>query len=501
MSQKLFIRADASAQIGTGHVMRCLSLAETWQRAGGRVTFFSANLPQALQQKLAEMKISLVPILHSPGSAEDCAFLAEHVRDTASWIVLDGYHFDASFQRQLKETGPWTLVVDDFGNARKYCADLVLDQNLGVTDSLYDNKGEQTRLLLGSRYVLLRQEFLKWRGRSQSISTVANKILVTLGGSDPDNATSLVLRALQETKIADLDVTIVVGGSNPHFETIKDLAATSLFKVRLLRGVSNMAELMAETDLAISASGTTSWELAFMGVPFATIVLAENQRGIAQQLEASGVSKNLGWHNATSPSAIARTVLPLLTDDATRAEMSRRGRNLIDGDGSFRVWLHLNEQMITLRNATLDDAKTILNWANQSDVRKVSFSQDAISWEKHLPWLETKLQSNNCELWIACDAEGKPIGQIRFDLDGDQATISISLDASARGKNFGPLVIWNGCRKLFKKTTVKSIDAFIKPDNAKSIRAFQKVGFKQAASKTVNGQQALFFQLWSEDLA
>jgi UDP-2,4-diacetamido-2,4,6-trideoxy-beta-L-altropyranose hydrolase len=228
------------------------------------------------------------------------------------------------------------LFFDDFGHAKHYCSDFVLNQNLGADENLYRSREPQTRLLLGTRFVQLRNEFSKWRDWRRTIPPRAKKILATLGGSDSENVTLKAVRAIRQIPGLKCETTIVIGGGNPHGEELKSAAQNSP-AIRIVQNAGNMPELMAEADLAIAAGGTTAWELAFMGLPALTIVLADNQRSNAEQLQLSGVARNLGWHENLTPEKIAEEIARLAGDFSARAEMSKRGRELVDGLGSNRV--------------------------------------------------------------------------------------------------------------------------------------------------------------------
>jgi UDP-2,4-diacetamido-2,4,6-trideoxy-beta-L-altropyranose hydrolase len=336
MNNTLLIRADAGLQIGTGHVMRCLALAEPWLKAGADVTLVSAQLPAALAKRAEGPGIKLQPLSALPGSEADANNLAQFaVRRKADWLVVDGYHFDADYQSKLKQAGLRFLFFDDFGHAKHYCADFVLNQNLGATENLYNSREPFTQLLLGTHFVQLRTDFLKWRGWQRTIPAQAKKILVTLGGSDPENITLNVIQSLE--RLSDFDSMVVIGGSNPHGEALKSRITRHASRIRLIQNADNMPELMAEADLAIAAGGTTAWELAFMGLPVLMMVMADNQRSNAEQLQSTGVAKNLGWHKNLSPEKIAEEIVKFSGDPSARGEMARRGKELIDGLGSDRV--------------------------------------------------------------------------------------------------------------------------------------------------------------------
>lgn len=343
---RLVVRADASTRMGTGHVMRCLSLAQGWRRAGGQVSFVCAEITPALESRAAAegFKVHTLPV--KPGSLDDArqtlqmglaleggAGIASATRPDASrlWVVADGYHFGVDYQRAIKEAGARLLLADDYGHAGHYCADIVLNQNLSSREDWYRNREPHTRLLLGTRYALLREQFLPYRDWRRDVPDVARKALITLGGGDPDNVTGKVVEALSGM---DLEMRVVVGGSNPHFDY---LAAIVRPPSTVVRDAGNMPDLMAWADVAVVAGGTTSWELAFMGLPSAVIMIAENQRALAEVLHERGSAMNLGWYTDLDAGRWKRRVAELIASRDMRIAMSRRGRELVDGDGVRRV--------------------------------------------------------------------------------------------------------------------------------------------------------------------
>ncbi|OYQ63869.1 UDP-2,4-diacetamido-2,4,6-trideoxy-beta-L-altropyranose hydrolase [Pseudanabaena sp. SR411] len=335
---KLVIRADASTTMGTGHVMRCLALAQVWQDQGGKAIFVLANKSSSLENRLISEGIQVVYLLVATGSHDDVNQTVDFAQKfNAQWIVVDGYHFGTKYQKDIKDFGIKLLVFDDYGHAEHYYADLVLNQNISAHKDLYQSREIYTQLLLGTDYVLLRREFWQWQNLQREINPIARKILVTLGGSDPDNVTFKVIQALNRLNRDDLEVIVVIGGSNPHCEILQKLIADSSLVISLQQNVSNMPEVMAWADLAIAAGGATSWELAFMGLPSLVFTIADNQKAIAAELDRQSVIINLGWHKDVTVVQIGSVLQELISDLRKRETMSKKGRELVDGNGARRV--------------------------------------------------------------------------------------------------------------------------------------------------------------------
>ena len=322
--------------MGTGHVMRCFALAQEWQQGGHRVQFVQAGTTPALTNRLSASGIDVRRIDAIPGSVEDATqtIAAAHEAD-ARWIVADGYCFGAEWQKRIKSEGIKLLVLDDYGHADYYHADLILNQNLSASERLYEKRDPLSHLLLGTRYALLRREFQEWRGFRRENPTVARKILVTMGGCDSDNVTGKVLHAL--SKLPQMEVVVAVGGSNPNLEWLKSFARGRTPGVRLVVNADNMPELMAWADIAAAAAGSTSWELAFMGLPSLIFVVADNQVEAAQALDRNGAAINMGWHNRLAEQDLVDKLSEVIHSPVLRSTQSECGRSLVDGLGAERV--------------------------------------------------------------------------------------------------------------------------------------------------------------------
>lgn len=331
----LLFRVDASVEIGTGHVMRCIALANAWIAASGAVRFLCASVTPATEARMRAIgSVSMLNVQRGT-EADASATTAAYADSHASWIVADGYCFGSEWQRQVKARSARVLVFDDYVHADRYFCDVLLNQNLHATPELYPLVESYTQLLLGTRYALLRPEFSEWRPWERTVRTEANRILVTLGGSDPANVTEMVLSALGQ--VGGCELHVVIGGSNPHRAALNRLVAENSSLVHLTVDATNMGELMAWADVAVSAAGTTSWELAFMGLPSVIVSLVRNQDEIAAALASAGVAINLGRFGESTSDRLKDAVRGVLGDVDGRRRMSREGRKLVDGRGAERV--------------------------------------------------------------------------------------------------------------------------------------------------------------------
>lgn len=304
---KIVIRTDASIEIGTGHVMRCLTLATGLSGEGAEVRFLcrahDGNLIYLI--KRCGFSVEILPAIAAGDTQSDFTTDPAHaawlgcdwqtdarqscsvLSDKVDWLIVDHYALDHRWERAMRTTCQNIMVIDDLAD-REHDCDLLLDQSLGRTASNYhDFVCADTRMLLGPQYALLRPEFAQWRATSlaRRQSPELRHILVTMGGVDYDDVTGQVLKALNRCRLETLKkITVVLGPHAPWHDAVTTVAAGMQVPTTVLTGVDNMAELMTSCDLAIGAGGATTWERCSLGVPSVLLLLADNQLNIARQM-------------------------------------------------------------------------------------------------------------------------------------------------------------------------------------------------------------------------
>ena len=346
------IRADASTHIGTGHVMRCLTLAHLLRRRDADVQFISRLLPGHLcdhveregfrVRRLPEARATSVtsddPATWLGTTTSEDASETRHALATigrpADWLVIDNYALDASWGTPLRDQTRRIMVIDDLANRRHDC-DLLLDQNYyRDLEHRYDGLvPKHCETLLGPRYALLREEFAQARLHARPRDGRVGRLLVFLGGADPENHTAKVLHAILKVGAPRLRVDVVVGASNPHQDSVRALC-DSLGDARFHRQVGNMAELMLAADLAIGAGGATTWERCLLGLPSLILIIAENQRRTTEDLSALGLVRYVGHARELSADDIAKALREALSTPAHLREMSEGAMRFMVGAGA-----------------------------------------------------------------------------------------------------------------------------------------------------------------------
>lgn len=353
---RVVFRADASLDIGTGHVMRCLTLADALSMRGVECSFISRDLRGNLieQTRQRGYAVHVLPMpketpplarepFHAPwlgvsweeDAAESLSFLRELSPD---WLIVDHYALDSRWETATGQHWQRLFVIDDLAD-RAHIADVLLDQNLGRQASDYKPLlPDHAQCLVGPRYALLRPEFAELRPYSLKRREPAElrHILISLGGVDKDNATGAVLRALRECSLpADCTMTAIMGGHAPHLQDVSTLAAKMPWPTEVAINVSDMAKRMSEADLAIGAAGSTSWERCCLGLPTLTLILADNQRDVAYFLESANAIIMISDISEAESSLPAR--LSNIKEHGVLSFISRSASLIVDGFGAHRV--------------------------------------------------------------------------------------------------------------------------------------------------------------------
>lgn len=312
--------------------MRCLALANACREANLSTCFVGRIEDEILRSRINRFGHELITLnANMESSWLDCS------RRNADWIVLDGYGFHAQDQREIRNTGSKLLVIDDMANLERYDANIILNQNFHANPANYRLTGE-TEMLMGPKFALLRQEFIG--RRPQERNPEVHRLLITLGGSDPEGAGLMVLEALAKIDDIQLEVLLIAGSSNPHLDRLEassKFARTRGHAVNVQHYTDDMPGAMAWADIAVIAAGSTSLEIAYMGLPALVLTLADNQAPIAEALQTLGVADSLGWYNKIPADSIATSLHNLAKSTPHRKTMMTQGQALVDGFGAKRV--------------------------------------------------------------------------------------------------------------------------------------------------------------------
>lgn len=488
---RVLFRADSSLTIGSGHVARCLTLAQELAGAGAECAFVCRDLDGNRTGfiEAAGFQVHLLPAPdgaeielrtdHSAWAGVDWRQDAAETRaflDGADWLVLDHYAFDAEWQRAAVAAGTRLLVIDDLAD-RPHACDLLMDQNLGRGAADYDGLvPENARVLAGPTYALLRPEFrdLRAEALAHRIAKSPERLIIAMGGVDLNNATGEVLGVLRDWS-TDISVCVVMGGKAPHLEAVRAQAAQMPFACEVAVDITDIGARMAAADLAIGAVGGTTWERCALGLPTLMLTIADNQQPAAAAMDAAGAAIWAGDQRDTDWTDRLRAGLGRLTDGGALHAMSRKAAAICDGDGALRVVAGLTDSPVTLRPSTLVDARRIWEWRSQGGANRFYRSTSEPAYPDHYAWFAKALGSQD-RLFCTVLKGALPVGYLRLDLTETGAWVSICLSADVRGAGIGGQVLAHA-DQWARELGQSGLWAEIHPDNRASLQVFERSGY------------------------
>lgn len=510
---RVAVRVDASAQIGTGHVMRCLTLADALRQNGAHVRFVCRHLPDHLREMLAGHGHEAVMLgtsgAASPGAASSgsagrfddsahAAWLAvPQARDaqdtqaaladgTWDWLVVDHYALNVVWEKALRGAVERIMVMDDLAD-REHDCDLLLDQNhYEEPQSRYRDKVPAAcRLLLGPRYALLRGEFAPLRQRASVRDGAVRRLLVFFGGVDAANHTAQTLAALAALSLSEVAVDVVIGAGHPARTEVEAACVGAGYVCHVQ--TAKIGELMASADLAIGAGGVAVWERCCLGLPTLALATAANQ--VRQLADAARAGLLYAPDSVAEPSGLIQLHLrALLENGALRHLLSHNGMQAVDAEGAGRVARAMVRNAIQVRPAMSGDAENMYQWRNHPSVRDVSRANREIGWEEHCDWFAATLADPARVLLIGEQGDA-PVGVVRFDLDaGDEAEVSIYLDPERQSSGLGGSLLEAAERWLgANRPQVRRVRAYVHAGNERSRRLFEGCGYAARATTYVKG--------------
>lgn len=496
-------RVDASRQIGTGHVMRCLALAEGLQERGVNVSFICAELEGNLIGYLREASYTVhslprpAPVSGAASSgkaspyedwlgapwqtdAEQTRAILANEERRADYMVVDHYALGSGWEETVAPLVHGILAIDDLAN-RKHACDILLDQNLpGDGDIRYrDLVSDDTVTLLGPRYALLRPEFAEARRASSIRENGVQRLLIMFGGFDESGETLKALRGLSDASTG-IKCDIIISAHNRHKKAI-ERAASEPGNISLHIQPFDVAGIMSRADFSLGAGGVTLWERCAVRLPSASTIVAENQRAQVQAAAENGLTLLAGEANHTDETGYRELVNVVRRNPELLTRMSAACGNAVDGRGIGRVVARLMAEPVTVRPATADDCMRILEWRNNPLIRCHSADSQPIPDERHRKWFMQAIDDPTRMLLIG-ETDGEAIGVVRYDLEDKRATVSIYLSPDLVGSGMGGDLLAAAEAHLCRQVPeVREIHAHVLRANKGSTRMFEQAGYERAA--------------------
>ena len=463
----------------------------------------------ALVRRVADPRIAVVALdARHPAESDlrqTLAAVEAHRRGSRPWVALDGYHFNDAYRTALRAGGAHVMQIHDDLESLPDGADVVLNQNIGADHRPY--RSANALLLLGTKYALLRVAFARGARGAREVPARARRILVTLGGADPQNVTVTAVRAAARVAGRDgggLELAVVLGPVNANSDEVRAAAAQAGCAVRVVQDLDAdaMADLMLWADAAIAAGGSTCWELACLGVPALLVALAGNQRDNVRGLGGVGAAIDLGDAAALTADRLSDALAALSLDHERRREMAAAARKLVDGEGADRVAGLLAEmssdepigRRLTVRYAQPADTLALWRLANDPIVRETSFETTAIPLETHLAWYRERLASPSVRFWVA-EVGSAVVAVARYErIDPGTAELYYAVAGPFRRRGVGAAILEATCDRACKELGVARIQGVVLVYNSASMRALLRAGFSLTDKRRIHGQPCLVYE-------
>jgi UDP-2,4-diacetamido-2,4,6-trideoxy-beta-L-altropyranose hydrolase len=503
------IRVDSGLTIGSGHVMRTLTLAEALRARGALVCFICRQRDGDLAAVIAMRGFQLVRLPPRDDSATggdpEAVLLGAAWSDDAdetrgaigelgwrpAWLVVDHYGIGWRWESALRPAVERIMVIDDLANRGHDC-DLLLDQNLVADqDERYVGRvPTKCTTLLGPQFALLQSVYSDLHSRIPPRAGAIRRVLLYFGGEDRNCLTRRALDAALRACPADVALDVVLT-SNRNIETH---SVTDGTRVTFHHDVPSLATLISRADLSLGAAGTTSWERLCLGLPAVVITRAQNQRAIAAELHRRRLAIWLGDEEEVDGDKIEEALGGLIESGLDKT-WSERCLDLVDGAGARRVcdtMLLGADDFLCARHARPSDEGLLLSWANDPGTRRIGFSPGHIQAETHKRWFGERLRNvDGCQLYVIETQHGTPVGQVRFERAGTEWETHYALGPAFRGRGLGRRLLSTALAQLRHEVGPTSVFGHVRRSNTPSMCIFEALGF---AAQAVEGSDVITFR-------
>lgn len=489
---RVAIRTDAAAAIGLGHIKRCLSLAHVLREAGAEVAVVMAKRDIDVSAFVRQAGCEYIQIAQCLGFENTgvrkpaaCSFAGteEDARQTVEalakwmpeWVIVDHYNLDADWHSQVRQSlNAKIAAIDDLAD-RTLAAEVIINHNFSEDHHAKYKAliSSGSKILGGPRFALLGQSYVY--AQPYQFRETVQSIGVFMGGTDPVNASTMVLAACRTHGAFQGSIEIATTSANPHFASL-EAACKQWPNTKLLVDESELSGFFARHDLQIGAGGGATWERCCMGAPTLALICAENQNVVIPALHRLGVLETV---SQVSHKAIGEAVRKLIDTPDRRRHLNNASRLIVDGHGAKRVALALLANTLTVRPVERADMSVIFKWRNHPATRETSHDNKEIAWETHVNWLVKSL-GNSQRLLLIAEIGKYPVGVIRFDLHENDAELSIYLDPDAHALGLGKQLLRAGeVSALRQWSHLRTFVAEVLEYNIGSRQLFISANYKQ----------------------
>jgi UDP-2,4-diacetamido-2,4,6-trideoxy-beta-L-altropyranose hydrolase len=436
-----------------------------------KVKFICRQLPDKIKRELEGIGFKVLLI------EDEAVFLNQLL--PSDTVVLDGYHFDADYQKKVKETNAILVCIDDLQQG-EFFADLIINHAPVRARDYHCNS--TTLFALGIEYALLRPVFLEQAKQARSIKSIET-VLICFGGSDSKNLTAHSLRSVK--LLSNIKKIYVITGAAYQYEESLELLIREDKRIEYFRAQteSQMVELMTKAELAIVSTSGILYEVIALGCKVIAGMYADNQALLYKRLLAIGAFEDAKNFETNE--------LKAALDKVFASPMSPK--KIIDGKSKERILQKFFEVCLSVRKVSEKDCSLLFIWANDKDVRSNAISKTAIEWADHLTWFSGKIDSEHSKMFIL-EFRGSPVGQIRYDRRDTYWLIDYSIDKNYRGRGFGKIMIRNTLSYL----SPANVKALVMSNNVGSVKCFKSLFFEESEEQIIKGETFKVFEFSNE---
>ena len=476
-SPYIVFRADGGAELGIGHIMRCLTLADQVCCMGFKILFICSPLESTIQRLIIDKGFELRVIEGDNGTdSKQCINILKGY--VTKLLIVDHYSLDNLWEKELKVVVDELMVIDDLAN-RYHDSDYLVDSAYGRSEIDYEKLVSKTcKLLLSTDYTILRPEFRAMRSLAlnKRVNTSSIKrILINFGGTDTLNLSIPTIELLKRVGFMG-NIDILISSACKNLISLTSVCS-SLRDVVLHVDCTNVAELMLNSDLAIGSLGTSTWERCCLGLPCISVAVADNQSNIAIQLDKYGAIEH------TNVQKIESSIVSYIKSfDAEKWRLlSDKSFTLCDGDGVERIMNAVfsskgNSNRTTLKPISIEDEELLLSWQTEEGNRKFSRVSKSPSQVEHHAWFKESLKNTSRRMWVVL-YKGIKCGYVRLDDLGKSEEVSVLISKKFQGLG----VAFNAISILKRLSLYNDIDAEVSEENIASSYLFKRLEFSKLA--------------------
>ncbi|MGJ8736896.1 UDP-2,4-diacetamido-2,4,6-trideoxy-beta-L-altropyranose hydrolase [Zobellia laminariae] len=485
MIRKILFRADGNSITGLGHLYRLFAVVDMLK---DHYTFvFVTRNDSTVEAIPSNFNVSLIP--NNVSISNEAEWLAENFDASTYVMIADGYQFNSSYQRQIKQLEFKLVYIDDLVESHMY-ADIVINHAPDIEAEAFLSE-TYTKFGLGTKYALLRQSFLTQAKKSIKAGTL-DSLFICFGGADKyDLSLKVAIAAVNIDQIREIH--IVLGGAYDKQE-IYDFKEKHSKKLNLYNGLSetDLVAVMNLCNFAVAPTSTIFYELCAIKMPILGGYYVKNQEGIYNSMSSKNVLYKAGDFTKYTIRDFEDKLNGLLSEP-NLLESIQNQKNLFDGKSDIRILGLINSLNISFREAVRTDLELTYEWSNDELVRKNSFNSEQISFTGHSAWFEKKMVDKN-SLFLIAEVNDIPAGVVRYEVENQMSIVGVSIQKEFRGQGLATDFLLKSAELYFSNYD-KPIFAYIKKKNTASVKAFEKAGYYLVEEKLIMNEISFVYKL------